>query len=106
MKVNKLKALIVKLLRIPPVLVLAFLFLIGWVLTQIGKGRHQASSQVRQRARDLQKEFLELLPNAARLHPLTWCVKHQKAVWTSQLWALRCWECPEFVLNSGICDPL
>lgn len=103
---NKAKALIIKLLKILLLPFRAFLAVLGWVLTQIGKESKEGKETSKQLSRDFQKEFLELLPRAAQLYPLTWCVKNQAAVTTSHLWALRCWECPEFVLNEGVCDPL
>ena len=52
------------------------------------------------------KEFVDMLPKAARMHALSWCMKYQCVVVTGDLWALRCWDCPMFVMNEGACDPL
>jgi len=55
---------------------------------------------------NLEESFLRLVPKAAKMHSRTWCVKRHAAIPTLALPAARCWECPEFVLNKGVCDPL
>ena len=50
--------------------------------------------------------FDELVPRAAELHELTWCVKRQWTRFTAGLRARECVRCPEFVLRGGVCDPL
>lgn len=53
-----------------------------------------------------EKNFDELVLGAARIHPLTWCVKQQKPIPTAGLKGSICCSCPDFVLNIGMCDPL
>ena len=50
--------------------------------------------------------FCELVPKAEKIHELTWCIRRQDTIPTAALVKARCWECPRFVLNEGICDPL
>ena len=52
------------------------------------------------------RSFDRLVPKAARLHRLTWCVTLQQAVPTRTLQGRICCPCPHFVGNGGICDPL
>lgn len=54
----------------------------------------------------LEEWFREMVPKAAKLHALTWCVKRSALIPTITLTYAECWECSEFVLNKGICDPL
>jgi len=52
------------------------------------------------------KWFNRSVPRAAKLNPLTWCVKRQGMIRTISLKGEICCACPEFVLNKGVCDPL
>jgi len=56
--------------------------------------------------KDAERRFYELVLKAAKVHPNTWCVRRMMTVPTIAIKAMKCWECPEFVLNGGICDPL
>ena len=51
-------------------------------------------------------QFDQLVPRAAQLHELTWCVKRQWTRFTDGLRAEECMYCPHFVLRGGVCDPL
>ncbi len=50
--------------------------------------------------------FKRLVTIVAKMRPQTWCARERKLILTVQTIAARCWECPEFVLNKGVCDPL
>lgn len=52
------------------------------------------------------KWFNSMIPKAAKLHHLTYCVKKRKVIETRKLKGEECVRCREFVLNGGICDPL
>jgi len=58
------------------------------------------------KAKSREEEFYELVPKAAKIHVSTWCVKRQCVMPTLAILKARCWECQEFVLNKGVCDPL
>lgn len=51
------------------------------------------------------KEFLDMLPEAARHSALAWCPKYRKCVDTLHLRYLRCWDCKRYVVNGGGCVP-
>jgi len=52
------------------------------------------------------REFDSLVPQAARLHPFTFCVRRNMPVLTERLRGEECVRCKDFVLNGGVCDPL
>jgi len=52
------------------------------------------------------RQFDGLVGEAARLHPLTWCPREQSVDITMILEGRVCCQCPFFVTNGGICDPL
>lgn len=52
------------------------------------------------------RQFDELVPRAAELHALTWCVSRQIPISTQSLRGEECCLCRHFVVNGGICDPL
>ena len=55
----------------------------------------------------IKKDFLEIHTKMnGRTTPLRWCVKKGQTVSFAILPELECWKCEEFILNSGICDPL
>ena len=51
-------------------------------------------------------EFDRLVPKAAQIHDLTWCVKMQWPRYTRSLRGRECLRCEEFVMRGGVCDPL
>jgi len=52
------------------------------------------------------EKFDEIVPRAAEVHPMTWCVRDQSPRLTMRLDGKECCSCPDFVLNKGVCDPL
>lgn len=52
------------------------------------------------------RDFDRLVPKAAELHGMTWCVKRSWAIWTQSLRGRECLRCNHYVGNDGICDPL
>uniref|UniRef100_A0A6M3MAP8 Uncharacterized protein n=1 Tax=viral metagenome TaxID=1070528 RepID=A0A6M3MAP8_9ZZZZ len=52
------------------------------------------------------RSFDRLVPKAAELHSMTWCVKGQEARRTLTLEGRECCNCSHYILNGGICDPL
>jgi len=52
------------------------------------------------------REFNSLVPQAAKLHPFTFCVKLGMPVLTERLRGEECVRCKHFILNGGVCDPL
>ena len=55
----------------------------------------------------IKKDFLEIHNKMnGKTTPFRWCVKKAQTVSFEILLELECWKCEEFILNSGICDPL
>ena len=56
----------------------------------------------------LKKDFMDLYNMLidAGTNPYRYCVKRSCPINFEKIPELKCWECSEFVLEGGICDPL
>jgi len=74
---------------------------------------HEKIKELIDKKEQEKSQFIELwlmgMKHMGEDHPgfkTRWCVKNQCVIAYSELENHRCWECDDFILNKGICDPL